>query len=354
VKRYLQRVRHPERYHGGARKPPFFEGWYYKLVDARGGHRYAIIPGLFKSDDPEQDHAFVQVLDGITGRVVYHRYPSSAFVSGASPRAASQRGDSERDGGFVVTVGASRFTQHYLSLQLASPEQSLYGEVHFEGVRPWPVTWASPGVMGPFGYLVGNRVLALECNHGVLSLDHGLRGALVVDGPEIERAVIDWSGGRGYVEKDWGASFPSAWVWMQSNHFQAPNTCLTASIATIPTLGLWFRGMIVGLLHEERLYRFATYTGARLEHLHVDERAVTWVMRDRTHRLEIHATRAEGGLLRGPSTDAMGVRVPETLSALIEVRLSRLHRPQVILEDTGRFAGLEVVGDLHKLVTRDA
>jgi hypothetical protein len=141
---------------------------------------------------------------------------------------------------------------------------------------------------------------------------------------------------------------------MQSNHFGSPGTSLTASIATIPTLGLWFRGMIVGLLYEDRLYRFATYTGARLEHLKVDERAVTWVMRDRTHRLEIYATRAEGGLLRGPSAEAMGVRVPETISALIEVRLSRRRGGQVLFEDTGRYAGLEVVGDLDKLVTSDA
>jgi len=143
---------------------------------------------------------------------------------------------------------------------------------------------------------------------------------------------------------------------MQSNHFGTPATSLTASIATIPSLGFWFRGMIVGLWHQGRLYRFATYLGTRLERLAVDEHAVTWVMRDRAHRLELCATRAGGGLLRGPSTQAMGVRVPETLSATIEVRLSRLRRGQdeVILEDTGRYAGLEVVGDLDRLVKNGA
>jgi hypothetical protein len=196
----------------------------------------------------------------------------------------------------------------------------------------------------------------MECNHGVLGLDHGLRGTFVVDGsPRIGGTVIDWTGGRGYIEKDWGAAFPSAWVWMQTNHFspQAEGTCLTASIATIPVLlGSWFRGMIVGLWHHGRLYRFATYAGARLERLEVDDRAVTWAMRDRVYRLELRATRAEGGLLRGPDTQSMGVRVPETLSATVEVRLSRLNRgrARVLLHDTGRYAGLEVVGDLERLV----
>jgi hypothetical protein len=146
---------------------------------------------------------------------------------------------------------------------------------------------------------------------------------------------------------------------MQTNHFDSPQsqgTCLTASIATIPTpLGTWFRGMIVGLWHQGRLYRFATYTGARLERLALDDRAVAWVMRDRSYRLELRATRAEGGLLRGPSTRSMGVRVPETLSATVEVRLSRLRGGgnEILLEDTGRYAGLEVVGELDKLVKRD-
>jgi hypothetical protein len=342
---YLARVRHPEWYHGHRRKPPFFEGWYYKLVSADGSQRYAIIPGIFKSDDRKENHSFVQVLNGITGVVVYHRFPADAF------RAATGR--------FEVTVGASRFTQHDLSLQLNGPEQALYGEVRFEGVTPWPVTCWSPGIMGPFGWLPGDRPLAWECNHGVLSLDHALRGRFVVDGsPRAGGAVVDWTGGRGYIEKDWGAAFPSAWIWMQSNHFNSPQaqgSCLTASIATIPTpLGTWFRGMIVGLWHQGQLYRFATYTGARLEHLALDERAVTWVMRDRSYRLELRATRAEKGLLLGPSTQSMGVRVPETLSATVEVRLSRLRggRNEIVLEDTGRYAGLEAVGDLDKLVKR--
>jgi len=342
--RYLDRVKHPEWYHGHRRKPPFFEGWYFKLVSAGGDQRYAIIPGIFKSDDPERNHAFVQVLNGITGQSVYHRFTSSDFY------AAEDR--------FEIVIGASRFAEDHIALQINDPEQSLYGEVHFEGVQPWPVSLVAPGIMGPFGWLPGSSSIAWECSHGVLSLDHGLRGTLVVDGPRTPRAVIDWTGGRGYIEKDWGASFPSAWIWTQTNHFdssQAQGTCLTASIATIPVFGgAWFRGMIVGLWHRQRLYRFATYTGARLERLDIDDHTVTWVMRDRAHRLELCATRAEGGLLRGPNTQSMGVRVPETLSATVEVRLSRLGRgpASVLLHDVGRHAGLEVVGELDKLVKR--
>ena len=81
--RFLRSTLHPAAYHGHGKKPPFFEGWYYKIVDALGEHSYAIIPGVFLSDDPERNHAFVQVLDGTTGSSTYHRYPGEEFWAAA-------------------------------------------------------------------------------------------------------------------------------------------------------------------------------------------------------------------------------------------------------------------------------
>ena len=112
--------------------------------------------------------------------------------------------------------------------------------------------------------------------------------------------------GRGYIEKDWGQSFPSAWVWFQSNHFETPGTSLTASVAVIPFLGGAFRGFIVGLWHERRLYRFATYTGAEIETLDIQPDHVRWVIVDKEHRLELIARRAPGAAILGPTTGGDG------------------------------------------------
>ena len=320
------RVMYPEWYHGHRKEPPFFEGWYFKLVNVGTKHRYAIIPGIFLSDDPNRHHAFVQVLDGITGSVVYHRYPAEAFVAA-------------RDA-FDIQIGPNRFSGDAIELDLDAEGQRISGRVEFIGVRPWPVTLTSPGIMGWYGW-----VPFMECYHGVLGLDHALRGQFQIDGQRI-----DWTGGRGYIEKDWGSAFPEAWVWMQSNHFSAPGSSLTASVAIIPWLGSSFRGMIVGLWHEGRLYRFATYTGAKIEHLEIEDGRVLWVICDRRYRLEIKATRARGGLLAGPSKVDMGVRVAETLQGTIQVRLSkRESNSRPLFEDTGGCAGLEIVGQVERL-----
>jgi len=77
----------------------------------------------------------------------------------------------------------------------------------------------------------------MECYHDIISLDHSLSGSLLSNDTEIV-----FNGGWGYIEKDWGKSFPEAYVWIQSNHFQKKETSLSASIAKIPWLNGFFRG----------------------------------------------------------------------------------------------------------------
>jgi hypothetical protein len=322
---FIERTLHPERYHGHSKQPPFFEGWYYKLIDATEQFRYAVIPGIFLSYEREKHHAFIQVLDGQTGASAYFSFPPEQFKA------------SEDD--FDVQIGPNQFRADRIVLQLNGPELALKGELTFAGQSPWPVTLASPGIMGWYGWIP-----FMECYHGVVSLDHSLHGELNLNGQRM-----NFEDGRGYIEKDWGQSFPSAWVWMQTNHFTPMGTCLTASIAVIPSFGRAFPGFIIGLWHDQQLYRFATYTGAQVEKLTVTDERVTWAVKDRQYRLEMLATRSGGGLLHSPSRTEMHKRVMETLQSTVEVKLSRLSG-ETVFHSTGRNAGLEVQGDLTMLL----
>ena len=122
---------------------------------------------------------------------------------------------------FDVRVGNSRFTSESIALDIDTPEGRVQGEIQFNQRALFPSNLWMPGIMGPFAWIP-----AMECYHGLISLDHHLTGTLTVDGE-----AWDFSGGRGYIEKDWGTNFPSAYVWMQSNHFTTPGTSgvLTAS-----------------------------------------------------------------------------------------------------------------------------
>jgi len=312
----------PGVYHGLGKKPPFFEGWYYKLVSADESYKVAIIPGVILGQDA---HAFLQVLDGVNGTTDYLRFPFQDF-----------RTDGQR---FALEIGENRFNDRLLHLALDDPHCQLTGEIHLGPLNPWPVTWLSPGIMGWYAW-----VPRMECYHGVLSFSHSLQGSLTLNGK-----IMNFSGGRGYIEKDWGQSFPSAWVWFQSNHFAGIDACITASVAIIPWIGNAFRGFIVGFWLNGKLHRFATYSGARIESLQIFDDHVDWVLQNRQNRLFLTACRVQGGLLRGPTRLDMGQRVLETLNATVKVRLETLEGA-LIFEGVGAHTGLEVIGDLPRLM----
>lgn len=319
---HIRAILNPSTYHGTYEKAPFFEGWYFKMVSADEKHKIAIIPGVILGKDA---HAFIQVIDGSDGNTEYFTFPIEQFQADFPH--------------FRLDIGANQFDSSHLSVNIQHPEGQLVGEVTFGELIPWPVTFFSPGVMGWFAWIP-----KMECYHGVLSFDHSLQGKLMINGKEI-----DFSGGRGYIEKDWGKNFPEAWVWFQSNHFKNISACITASVAIIPWLGNSFKGFIVGFWLEGDLHRFTTYRNSKIESLEISDDHVEWVLRNRTHRLRLNAHRAQGGLLRGPTPIDMGKRVMETLSASIDIKLETL-QGDLLFEGTGENAGLEVVGDVQRLL----
>jgi tocopherol cyclase len=312
----------PSVYHGFNKKPPFFEGWYYKLVSADESYKVAIIPGVILGRDA---HAFLQVLDGGNGDTAYLKFPFQDF------RANKRR--------FAIKIGENQFDESHLYLALDDPQCHFTGEIHLGPLNPWPVTLFSPGIMGWYAW-----VPRMECYHGVLSFSHSLLGTLTLNGK-----VMDFSGGHGYIEKDWGQAFPSAWVWFQSNHFTGVSACITASVAIIPWVGNAFRGFIVGFWLNGKLHRFATYSGARIKLLQIYDDHVDWVLQNRRYRLFLTACRVQGGLLRGPTRLDMGKRVLETLNATVQVRLETL-KGTLVFEGVGAHTGLEVMGDLPRLI----
>jgi tocopherol cyclase len=320
--KWVRSTLNPDLYHGFGRKPPFFEGWYFKLVSADEAHRYALIPGVILG---EKGHGFIQVLNGSTSESAYHTFPLEDFWASRES--------------FKIRLGPNEFSRERICLQIDDKLGEVKGDLHFGTSHPWPVTVLSPGIMGWYAW-----VPFMECYHGVVSLDHTVSGSL-----QIGKEQVDFNTGRGYIEKDWGQSFPAGYVWLQSNHFDQPATCITGSVAIIPWLRGAFRGFIVGLWHANQLYRFATYTGAKLEKLEIEDDRVEWILRDRRYRLEIVASRAIGGLLLGPTRLEMGKRVNESMLSRVEVRLSALSG-KVIFLGTGRNAGLEAHGELDRLL----
>ena len=225
----LRRVWQPEVYQGGRRHDNYFEGWYLKCVDATRSQVLALIPGVSHDRRGGTSHSFVQVVRP-GGHTAYIQYPVEAF-----------RFDRSR---FAITVGPNTFSDTGITLDLDGEGVRLTGELGFGPWIPWPVSATKPGIMGPYRF-----VPRMEGYHGICSFDHALTGTLTLDG-----TALDFDGGRGYAEKDWGRSFPSSWVWAQSNHFDRPHVSVQVSVAKIPWMGSSFVGYIAGVWMAEKLY----------------------------------------------------------------------------------------------------
>ena len=330
--RYLRGVMHPEGYHGNGKGSGFFEGWYVKLVSADFSQRWAVIPGIFKgigtgdSDERQADHeAFIQVLDGSTGRSWFYSFPSEEFY------AAEDK--------FEIQIGENSFNSKGIKLDLPI----LKGEISFESeFVPWPVTFSQPGIMGWYGF-----VPFMECFHGIVSFRHQLSGTL-----EIEGSTRSFESGKGYIETDWGKSFPAGYIWMQSNHFDFnEQTSLIASAAIIPWLGKSFRGFIIGLHHEGKLYSWTTYNSSKEVNIQITNKEVIWELYGPAGTISIRAERSRGGLLHAPLNKDMHRRVEETMDS--KISLSFKDREEALIcKGSGSAGALEVFGDLNRLLNQ--
>lgn len=301
----IRKLYRPEYYQGPDRLASYFEGWYYKIVG--DGCAFALIPGVSRA--PADPHSFIQVIHGLEGRSSYHRFPLEAFGYG-------------RDR-FQVDIADNRFAGDGLTVALDDIEADLT----FTKATHWRGSLLSPGTMGWYSF-----VPFMECRHGIIVMDAVAQGTL--NGCPLES-------GRLYLEKDYGRSFPNAWVWFQTNTFETAATSVTCSIANVPFIGGAFTGFLAAVLVDGELHKFTTYTGARLESLRVDEQEVAVELVGRESALHLVAAREAGAELAAPSAGVMRGRVVETLRATIDVRLEVDGR--VRFEGRGASAGLEVV-----------
>ncbi len=316
----LQALFNPEQYHGWGKTKKYFEGWYYKVVNADETKAFAFIPGIAKDENGNQQ-AFIQVLDGKNLSAVYHKFEATEFMPTA--------------GKFEVQIANNFFTRNTIRLDLPD----IKGNLSFNNQVPWPSKWYSPGIMGPFSF-----VPFMQCYHGILSMNHSIKGSLT-----INNELIDFNNGRGYLEKDWGRSFPSGYIWLQSNHFSKPGISLKSSVAKIPWLGSSFVGFIAGVWLHDRLIQFTTYNFTKLKHSFADAHNVELQFENRNHRLNILAHREAVTQLASPIMGFMDGRIEESMTSTIEVQLYDKRNKKVLLEDTGRNAGLEVAGKVEEV-----
>ncbi len=308
----LHTLFHPPVFQGRNKKNNYFEGWYFKM--AMQDEVIALIPGIAMGDDR---HSFIQVISSREERSWYVRFPYEAFSAEKKV--------------FSVTIGDNHFSAEGISVDISFEDLHLKAEVKNLNTTSFPVSLAAPGIMGWYAY-----VPFMECFHGVVSTHHSLEGFIELNGKKT-----DCKGGTGYIEKDWGTSFPSAWIWMQANCFPSDKVSCMLSVAKIPFLGMTFQGFLGFLQIGGKLIRFGTYTGAKIIKLEQDREHATLSIRQKGYVITFVATLGPASHLSAPRQGTMDRTILESVRGTIEVTLKKKDGT-LLFQETGSMAGIEL------------
>ncbi len=217
-------------FHGTGKVRSFFEGWYFKHQTS--AHTLILIPA-FHCDERGKTSASMQViLDDASHHLTFS---SQDFAA-----------DTKR---LHIRLGQNIFSEKGCRLHLDAPGLKLRGHLYYGSFqKPFR------SFMGPFARL------PLPCFHEVLSLFHNLRGRILVNDQ-----VWDFSEGFGYLEKDWGHSFPQSYLWLQCS--QKEQSRADSFMLTIAGLGAVSACSSL-ILHRGKQYRLSTWQGAKLLRYH--------------------------------------------------------------------------------------
>ena len=322
----IGKVWRQETFQGGQQQRNYFEGWYFKLIDKSRTTVLAIIPGISIGESRLDAHAFIQVINAVTGKTEYYRFAFEEF-----------KADKDK---FNIQIGCNHFSDQGIELNLSNQNSKIIARLSFDKIEKYPQSFFNPGIMGPFSFVPG-----MECYHAVVNISHMISGNL-----SLNEIPLDMTGGEGYIEKDWGRSFPQSWIWLQANHFENPATSFMFSVARIPWLGRSFTGLISFLKTDQGFYKFATYNGGKIKHLKIEGDTLEVSLVSFAYNLEFTANYTKGGILKAPKNGLMHREIEESITAEVTLHLSD-RKGNIILQGSSQWVGMEIAGCLDDLIS---
>ncbi len=291
----------------------YFEGWYFKNTNETDG--ISFIPGIHISD--EKKNAFIQVITNDSS--YYIPYDIHDFSFQFSP--------------FLIQIGNNSFSKEGIHLDIQDEKEHLqiYGDIHYSNHVQIKTNSFQPNIMGPFSYIP-----FMECNHAILSMQNEIQGVI-----HLNKQKIDFHSGTGYIEKDWGCSFPKSYIWCQGNHFPTKKASFMLSIADIPFKIFHFRGLICIFILGDQEFKFTTYNCAKIIKYSINQDSFDITLKKGIYEFNIQSRYANRLKLMAPVKGKMEKDIFESITATITVTLKK--NQKIIFSETSTNCGLEIV-----------
>lgn len=294
----------------GLNKKYAFEGWFSKVDDVNNDLMFSVIWGYSTVENDR--HAFIQFTNSITHKTKYIRYPLEDLSFTKDP--------------FILKIGQNKLSKEFMILNINEDDLKVKGEFSFNNLKTLKKSFLKPNIMGILSYLPN------ECNHSISSLHHNVKGNISINNKTFN---ID---GIGYMEKDWGTSFPKKYVWTQGS--DVLENSVVFSNATVPILGRYATGFFLVILHNDKEYRFSSIEGSKMLSFEADHNSFKGKIQKGNLTVEIFAKQYNPISLKSPNMGEMKSSIKESLDGNLKVFL--LENGKVSFEITNERASIDV------------
>lgn len=274
----------------GLKRKESFEGWFVKIDDQVNNLMISVIWGYTTHDATK--HAFIQFTNSIAHETSYIRYPIDELKWQTKP--------------FVLQIGKNQLSEKGMILDFENDGVLVNGRFSFGEFTPIKTSFLKPNIMGWLTYFPN------ECNHSITSMHHRVNGNL-----KIGESTWIFKEAHGYIEKDWGTSFPKEYVWAHANGWE--DSSFVFSNATVPVLGKFAKGFFLVLQHKGKEYRFSSIEGARMLKFEVTHDAFKAKVKNGKFIVTIEAKQNNPVALASPIKGEMRAHIKESLDGTIEI-----------------------------------
>ena len=291
----------------------YFEGWYFKNTTINNG--ISFIPGI--NIDGKNKKSFIQIITNNESYFV--NYNIDDFKFNYNP--------------FYIQIKNNIFSKEKIHIDITDKSQHLKidGSVEYTNSKNINTNKFNPNIMGPFSYIP-----FMECNHAILSMKNTVNGSI-----RINDNIINFNNDSGYIEKDWGCSFPKSYIWCQGNNFKNSNASFMLAIANIPFKIFEFKGIICDIIVDDEEYKFATYNNTKLINFKITNNTLDITLKKGEYHLDVQSRCDKGLKLSAPVKGKMQKDIFESISSEIMVTLKK--NKNIIFSDISFNCGVEMV-----------
>ena len=291
----------------------YFEGWYFKNSNTE--ESISFIPGINIGE--KSKNAFIQVITNNSSYFI--NYNILDFKFNTNP--------------FFIKIGKTFFSKEKIHIEIEDNTQNLkiYGDLKYSNNKNIKTNFINHNIMGPFSYIP-----FMECNHAIISMKNNINGLIVINNKKI-----NFNNNIGYIEKDWGCSFPKSYIWCQGNHFKKTNASFMLSIADIPFKIFNFMGIICSLIIDDKEYKFTTYNNAKIIKYKVEKDLIDITLKKSSYYLDIKSKNDKSFKLSAPVKGKMEKEIFESISSTVKVTLRKNN--VIFFSDISTNCGLEIV-----------